>query len=153
MWSTFFLITFFLLQSTSPFIATLVLARLSLLVGVILAQNSFRWIFFTIVILFVGGIIVLFMYLCSLSARLKTETNNVLYFVFLGVVLLGLGGVRINWSVYETLSGSGLFSLYRLDRWGMMTFLIVYLIVGLVVAIQIARKFEGPLKNKLSDEI
>ena len=108
--------------------------------------------FFTIIILFVGGIIVLFMYICSLTASLKIETGTFVIFVGLVVTafLIGLASGKV--TLLTKFFRSNLSSLYQPSGVLLVLLLVVYLVVGLLAAIQIARKFEGPLKDKLSNE-
>ena len=94
---------------------------------------------------------VLFMYICSLSARLKAERNTAaLTAAFLALLIVG--GTRIGGlGVYGSRLGQNLRRSYASSNVILLSYLVLYPLLGLIVAIQVANKFEGPLKNKFAD--
>lgn len=95
---------------------------------------------------------VLFIYLCSLTASLKTETN-LMRGALLVVLTLLLGTAVFNQAAfYQFIQRFRLNQLYHRRLIFVIIFLILYLLIGLIRAMQIINKFEGPLKNKIRYE-
>ena len=120
--------------------------------GAAISRLGFNWIFYTVIILFVGGIIILFMYICSLTASLKVETNSMTWIIF-GIIrlitilsLFQLVYIELNFNMHY------LGSLYSNFREIIILLITLYLVLGLIVAVGLAKKFEGPLKNKIRNE-
>lgn len=95
---------------------------------------------------------VLFIYICSLAARLKFENNQI---VFLGTFALLL--VFRGYIAGQTVSVGGavrtfVSSVYSSLNLFLIGTLAFYLLLGLVISIQVANKFEGPLKHKINNE-
>ena len=95
--------------------------------------------------------IVLFMYMCSLAARLKSESNRALMARMLGFRLIALGLLSGNLTESTNLTKISLSSVYHFSQALLLIFLIVYLLIGLIVVLSVANKFEGPLKNRTNE--
>lgn len=137
---------------SSPFIASLGLSLTALLTRILLLEIGINWLFFALVILFVGGIIVLFMYICSLTRSLKIETNKILIFVLIALLSIFLSLNQELIIRRYKLQRLIMSNLFRPIRFRYLVFLANYLLIGLVVVISLTNKFVGPLKNNISHE-
>ena len=125
----------------------------ALFVSVNILQLGLNWLMYTMILLYVGGIIVLFIYICRLASESKIEVNGLgimvrLFLVF--AILSALTGVR-------SLSSEGcgislISSLFRRSRERVILFLRVYLILGLLVSVSLIEKFQGPLKSSKNEQ-
>lgn len=134
---------------TSPFTASLGLASTAVIARVLLLRVGVNWFFFALIILFVGGIIVLFMYICSLTRSLKIESNKILVLAA-AATLSGFFGFNQELVISSSkLEGIVINNLFRSISFAYLIFLAIYLLMGLVVVISLTNKFVGPLKNRI----
>jgi len=107
-----------------------------------------NWIFMAVVIIFLGGIIIVFIYASSLRFRKK----NVLplfprKFLLGGVGLSLVFSLKLNFSKRINFAS---YSVYSAHRASILTFIAVYLLLILLILIKITRSREGPLKTYFS---
>merc|ERR1712198_349919 len=76
---------FFLMFVNTPLLARVILIFITLLIRVLLSLVSSKWVSFLLMLLFLGGIIVLFVYICTLITKIKVIVRNKrkIYFVLL----------------------------------------------------------------------
>ena len=69
----------------TPLLARVILIFITLLIRVFLSLVSSKWVSFLLMLLFLGGIIVLFVYICTLITKIKVIVRNKrkIYFVLL----------------------------------------------------------------------
>ena len=103
---------------------------------------------YTIVVLYLGGIIILFMYICRISSVSKIERNNLTQFfiaIRVAFVLYNLFPLLGSFSFLNKLNSA--YSLYSNRRQIVLIILRIYLIFGLLARIFFIEKLEGPLKS------
>jgi len=105
-------------------------------------------------LLFLGGIIVLFVYICTLISSLKNYIKNSHNWVrgrFL--LIFGLRNLRYfyNWDYRVELKNISLSIIYRNSNFILIILAIVYLLLVLVTRIKISQKFKGGLKSKINE--
>ena len=138
----------------SPLLTSLTLILVSSLMGVYAAILSRKWIIYLIVLLFLGGIIVLFVYITTLITRFKSMVKfpssvSFLIIFFLWVVIII--NFLVTWRYQIQLKISCLSIIYIQSNVVLVGFLAVYLLFCLIIVIKISQKFKGTLKSKLND--
>ena len=138
----------------SPLLGALLLIVASMAIGIYISLLSSKWIRYIIILLFLGGIIVLFVYICTLISRLKRFIKNSYDSLLLGVGRGAVMGVFL-YSQYWDVSFGGkgvlLTAIYVKSNFLMVLICIVYLLLVLIIRIKISQKFKGGIKSKIYD--
>ena len=133
----------------SLFISCLILVLRAILLGIRFSFFHINWILYRLVLLYVGGMIILFLYMCCLSSSAKIESvrgKQLLVSTLRAVVI----GSLVIWGPQSN-------SRSLLDRVQvlflestelLLVLLRVYLLAGLLYRIFFMQKFYGPLKAK-----
>lgn len=103
---------------------------------------------YTMVVLYLGGIIILFMYICRISSVSKIERNSLTQFFIVAIVafvMYNLFPFLGSFSFLNKLNSA--YSLYSSSRQIILIILRIYLILGLLARIFFIEKLEGPLKS------
>lgn len=100
-----------------------------------------RWLGYALILIFLGGIIVVFLYASILSSndKLVTKYSNIPQ-----VLLLGL--ISINYSI--EINNPGITSCYSFKIRGIMVFIIIYLLIVLFLVVKFSEPFKGSLVKK-----
>ena len=134
--------------------ASLVLILTAAIIGVWVSIQSSKWISFLIILLFLGGIIVLFVYICTLISRIKIIVIRSYkhYFSFLIFILL-IGVLFITQKIYflPDIKNLLLSAIYQKSRLALLVICMVYLLSVLLVCVKIVQKYKGGLKSKIYD--
>ena len=104
--------------------------------------------------LFLGGIIVLFVYICTLISRLKNYIKNSYNWVIVSVFLVFVLRNFIyfsNWEYSLEIKSVSLSIIYRNSNFIIIILSIIYLLIVLVTRIKISQKFKGGLKSKINE--
>ena len=105
------------------------------------------WIFYALVIIFLGGIIVVFVYSSSLSVSNKNTNKKQIYIVILNsIVIYTLRRYITLNKNYEIIEISP-FNIYSSKSLTNLLFLATYLLLNLLILIKLVRWREGPLKT------
>ena len=136
--------------SSNPSLMIVWLVLVSVLIGLLLSLRTSSWIFFAVVLLFTGGMIVLFSYMLTLVS------SNKVAFYFSGFAILitwaSLVVIGISWNPLQerfTIVGD----LYTFRQSRFLVFLALYLFLVLVVVVKLALNFKGALKSYASHEL
>lgn len=128
----------------------LVLVGCAIRVGLSFSFLRLSWLTYTLILLYVGGIMVLFIYLCRLSSFSKIETNKI-RLILLSVTLIIITrfflGQTSSWFKFQR--GRIISSLYFSSRFLIFLILGIYLIIGLLISILLIEKVKGPLKSNI----
>merc|ERR1712045_960007 len=111
-----------------PLIGALRLILISCFMAIYISTLRRKWISYLIVLLFLGGIMVLFVYICTLISNFKNSVKGSPYWLILGV-----------------LTAIALRTLLSL----LMLVIIIYLIFVLLISIKMCQKSKGGLKSKI----
>jgi hypothetical protein len=137
-----------------PLRGALVLVIISVFLRLLVSALSSKWIRFLIILLFLGGIMVLFVYICRLISRIKIFIKN----LYLKGALVLSGGVFLTLILINYLEDYSLhFCTFNLSpiytKSGLRILLSVasYLIFVLLVSVKLCQKFKGGLKSKFYD--
>lgn len=129
----------------NPIIGCLLIVVISLVSIIYISLMGFKWISYLLILLFLGGIIILFIYICSITNKSKIllkKVNFKFYLLSLLILLFFVYPVNsyttgIIRSIFNRISNNILF------------FLIFYLLIILIVSVKISKKNFGSLKAKI----
>ena len=117
------------------------------------ASIKTRWFSYILFLIFLGGLIVLFIYITRLASNEKLTINinaikNKTFITIRSFIFVFLFIINSQSQIKESLSYFKTFnSMYSNTVWIPTLFLILYLLLTLIVAVKISNKFEGPIKN------
>lgn len=139
-------IIFFLVLSsrviTTPLPFCLILVLLSGVVATMRGLSVSKWIFCTIFLIFLGGIMVMFLYVCSLAINEKLIfIKGLTTMFFLGLIIFNRFGFKL------TKLNNSLWELYQY-RWSpIIGFFIFYLLIALMLSVKFSQSFKGALSK------
>lgn len=131
-----------IIYTNSPFYISLRLVGLAVSMSFILGLKLFNWLFFAIAIIFLGGIIVIFLYITRLLRNEKLFFRSRLK-IRLPLLVLAVLPVRI----IETQINYNkilLFCFFETNATALM-FSVFYLLMTLFVVVKICESFKGAL--------
>lgn len=110
------------------------------------------WLVYSLVLVYVGGIIVLFLYMCSLETKVNIQEKTILGLFLIVFVFRSFMGL-INYSEKNifAVDSLSLFRTYLPSNRAILVTIILYLIIGLFLRVLLCRKLEGPLKSVSHD--
>lgn len=141
-----------LLQISHPISLGVVLIVYSLLMGSIAMVFRVSWFFYLLVLVFLGGVIVLIIYMRTLSSNEKfTPRGNMINIV--PILLTYFLRIFLFFNYYYTcksnLFGSHIFHVYNYYNRSLTIFLMVYLLLTLVRVVKLVKFERGPLVARL----
>lgn len=144
---------FFLIFVRTPLLARVILIYITLLIRIILSIIASKWVSFLIILLFLGGMIVLFVYICTLITKIKVLIrNNRKVYVLSSLLLLYFSLMGYFKKVEFTLIFSGIdfSSIYQKSLLMLLVYRIIYLLVMLFISVKMVQKHKGGLKSKFN---
>ena len=135
-----------------PISIGLILVLLSILRGGILIKINITWFFYLLVLVFLGGVIVLIIYMSTLAANEK-------FFLSISTIKTGASGTArlvVGIGLYQKYAGGkispgGIVAsvLYEGPNMSILVFLIFYLLLTLVAVVKLVKFESGPLIRRL----
>ena len=133
----------------TPLLARVILIFITLLIRVFLSLVSSKWVSFLLILLFLGGIIVLFVYICTLITKIKVIVRNKrkIYFVLL-LLFIQVALIRF----FKKTEFGSLFSgvEFSLKSQKLLSILIAYRIVHpashIYISVKLIQKHRGGVK-------
>ena len=122
---------------------------MALFVGILIISLSTSWFFYLLVLVFLGGVIVLIIYIRTLAANEKFKNLksywglSILLVPFILKVPINLSHFKISSSMVSILS------LYHYSNFSLLVFLILYLLLALVCVVKLIKFEAGPLIKRL----
>jgi len=134
-----------------PIFFRVILISISLFIRVLLIKINISWFFFLLMLVFLGGVIVLVIYINTLSINEKFFIKNfsfidLSYFRFLFLILMFLKKntiIKINYSNFIPAM------LYENINFYVIIFLIVYLLLTIICVVKLIKFEYGPLIKRL----
>ena len=152
MWTLFLVFaSIFVRLSGSPYLAISFLILLAFILRCKTGIFFISWFFFTLIIIYVGGIIVIFAYLSRLIQLSKINLLNIYTTFFIlvrAIVITFMFFLLENCcpQVYWLSSG------FVKSNVPLIIFSVLYLLVGLISVYRLCQKTEGPIKRSLSPQ-
>ena len=140
-----------LLNLTHPISLGIVLIFYSLLIGLTTIIFSTPWFFYLLVLVFLGGVIILIIYISTLAANEKFMINrsfNYLAFIFI-LLLRRIILNNYNYSNKSTYNFRIVINLYEYSNRSISIFLIIYLLITIVCVVKLVKFERGPLVGRL----
>lgn len=144
----------FLLLITHPVLISYILIGYALLVRIRLSTLRIRWFIYLLVLIFLGGVIILIIYITSIAANEKFNTQKK-FFLGAGLLFIVLRGVRLLLlpSLEKTFSlerrPTFLIRLIEARSRLIYFWITFYLLLVLIRAVKIVKLEEGPLVRRL----
>jgi hypothetical protein len=133
-----------------PIFFRFMLIILSLLIRVIVFKFNISWFFFLIILVFLGGVMILIIYINTLAINEKFffMKKNFSFIVFLSLFLLFIL-VGKNRFIKINYRNSIAILIYDTMNFYIMIFLILYLLVTLICVVKLIKFEYGPLIKRL----
>ena len=132
-----------LLYYKNPFVITMIVIFSTVILGIALITIIMSWFFYSVVVIFLGGIIVVFLYASSLSTLFKIETNFKIKWVDVILFPLSLRVIFINSNYNSNIIP--LFVYSSTNQW-MIVYLVLFLLSVLFLVVKLSTRDTGPLK-------
>lgn len=154
--------SFFFIMTNHPLTLRFILIVIRILYGVTLCLfNLSSWLSYILIIVFLRGIIVIIIYITSLSSNdpLKIRFKLIIFITPLttavtGYIFINKNQTYINIKNIRTLNNSLInhslnivYKTYNIN-WKITLLLILYLLIVLIVAVKITSLNKGPLRTK-----
>jgi len=149
---SYFIVFITLIQR--PLLARVILIVISIMIRVLISCLTRKWIRYLIILLFLGGIIVLFVYICTLISNIKRFVkyySPIIFFLFFPAALMRLFIFFQNRIINFEFKQLLLSGLYLKSRFLIIILCIVYLLLVLTVRVKLSQKFKGGIKSKTYD--
>ena len=137
-------IIYLITVSPNPVRVCVYIVGLSGAVGILSGVMLSKWVFFSIFLIFLGGIIVIFIYICSLSINEKMVLPK-LSKLTVGSFFLFFSLVDLETSINSSLNS--LVQFYSVSWSPILTFLVFYLVVVLLAVVKIVQNFKGAVSK------
>ena len=135
-----------LLHVNSPFTICLSLVIFVSLIGIWSHFIGRLWLMYTLIIIFLGGIIIVFIYTASVNNRFKFLINT--YRVTFASLLVGFGFfTRLNSSRHHSNLQEGVWRIFRAVSVRLVVFLGLMIIMTLFTVVKLVQIDQGPLKT------
>jgi len=130
----------------SPFIGLAVLLRIGVSLSLVMGHALSSWLFIIVVLVYVGGVIIIFVYLTRLLSGAKITTFSAR---LTGLVGAGLGSGFVTNFTYLVPQVQPLWLCQGLDSsvGALVCYSIMYLLLALVIVFFITSKLDGPIKQ------
>lgn len=135
----------------TPLLGALALIVVSVMVRLYISILARKWMRFLVILIFLGGIIVLFVYICTLISTIKMFVDNNPYSLIIIFGVVALRAVFVNaqyWDLRFDVKSSLLSVLYIKSNFLLIRICVLYLLLVLIIRIKLSQKFKGGLKSK-----
>lgn len=137
----------------TPLLGSIILVVTSLFMGLLVSTFSRKWLRFLVILIFLGGIIVLFVYIRTLINRIKMIDNLSYSLLLIASLLLISFSFVINsqyWEYCIQIKFCFVSILFIKSNFLLLRICIVYLLFVLVICVKLCQKFKGGIKAKIS---
>uniref|UniRef100_A0AAU6PBY5 NADH dehydrogenase subunit 6 n=1 Tax=Destinoides conspicuus TaxID=3137869 RepID=A0AAU6PBY5_9HEMI len=142
---------------SNPISMTFLLILYSLMISFFVGKMMITsWFCIIIILMMIGGILVIFMYITSISSNESFSFSFFYYFMIMFIPFMYLDETLISFfpldSIFmilmmDTSESFSLIKLYNLDNLVLTIFMVLYLIFTMIVVSFIVKHFKGPLRS------
>lgn len=142
-----------IIYSSHPVIIIAMILVQSLLTCVLIWFNiKNRWISFVLFLIFLGGLIVLFIYITSLAynEKFRIKLNDQINFINLTILLIIIFNLNFFEKIYYSIRQNlydNIIILFNSSLIFITLIIIRYLLLTLIVVVKVASKIEAPLRS------
>lgn len=140
----FLLLIFMLTIELNPFKSTIILVFASRLVSFSAFLNLNKWMAWGLLLFYLGGIIILFIYTVSMVILEKLDFTLKEFYFSITLILLLIISISNHWNSSETMMGLAM--AYKVSR-SLVPLLTLALLGGLLVVVRITNSLTGPIKS------
>lgn len=138
--------------SSHPISLGLSLVVLALITGFMVIKINISWFFYLLVLVFLGGVIILIIYIRTLAANEKffTEVSQGKLALFLLASVIPAGAIISKFrrlKIRPGIMAAG--TLYECSNMSILIFLIVYLLLTIICVVKLVKFESGPLIKRL----
>ena len=132
-----------------PISLGIIIIIIALNIGIWAFYIVYSWFMYLLVLVFLGGVIVLIIYMSTLSANEKFSPNSIYAgtLIFCTPVFLSSSNLLI--SPYITDNINIITHIYESKNVSILSYLMVYLLITLVCVVKLVKFEEGPLIKRL----
>jgi len=128
------------------------LILISLRTGLLVFNINISWFIYLLVLVFLGGVIILIIYIRTLAANEKFISNFTLRnFLYLIVLLISsyfiINYYYCNYILSESISS--VIRIYEISFYNFLLFLMIYLLLTIVRVVKLVKFERGPLIKRL----
>nr|YP_009756947.1 NADH dehydrogenase subunit 6 [Lepidocyrtus fimetarius]QIM14975.1 NADH dehydrogenase subunit 6 [Lepidocyrtus fimetarius] len=145
-------LTLIMFLTNHPVTITFLILIQSILMCILVWMLSYTsWFSFTLFLIFVGGLMVLFIYITSLASNEKFELNfnkmayPILFIAGLTLMILATQTNSFKTNAYMN-SMNSLKSMFSMTLMPTTMMIMVYLLLTLIIVVKISKKMEGPIR-------
>ena len=141
-----------ILSVTHPITLRIFLIIISLRTGLLLFSINISWFIYLLVLVFLGGVIILIIYIRTLAANEKFISNYTIFNLIPLAILLIFSFVIINYYYCNYILSeriSSVISIYEISFYNFLVFLIIYLLLTIVRVVKLVKFETGPLIKRL----
>merc|ERR1712212_1032302 len=140
-----------LLNLVHPISLGLVLIFYSLLIGVARIMIRAPWFFYLLVLVFLGGVIILIIYISTLAANEKFRAPTSFRVLILIFIIIGASFTIISYNYRNKTSFNIniVINLYEYSNGSLSIFLITYLLITMICVVKLVKFEKGPLVGRL----
>nr|AIZ58578.1 NADH dehydrogenase subunit 6 [Ornithodoros costalis] len=139
-----FILTTLFLSSLHPISMLMIMISttiyLTLMIYMVMKQS---WLSLIITLLMLGGLLVIFLYITSLTPNKKFILSKKIFFALTPLTLL----INFNNSFYTNFSNLTTLSIFDIDKTPMLFFMLIYLLLTLLVIMKMINSTLSPLKS------
>jgi len=140
-----------LLDLIHPISLGIVLIFYSLIIGIISIIFSTPWFFYLLVLVFLGGVIILIIYISTLAANEKfiiPKFNR--YLIFILIFFMPRFFINCyNYTIKSSFNSRIVINLYEYLNRSTLLFLIFYLLITIICVVKLVKFERGPLVGRL----
>ena len=147
----FFILINIILFISHPIFFSVILIFSSIIIGIICIKINLSWFFFLLVLVFLGGVIILIIYINTLAINEKFffyKISNKFLYLILFIVLAQIIFSK-NFFFKINLSNFIAIGLYESINFISLIFLILYLLLTLICVVKLVKFEYGPLIKRL----
>ena len=140
-----------LLDLIHPISLGIVLIFYSLIIGIMSIIFSTPWFFYLLVLVFLGGVIILIIYISTLAANEKfiiPKFNR--YLIFILIFFMPRFFINCyNYTIKSSFNSRIVINLYEYLNRSTLLFLIFYLLITIICVVKLVKFERGPLVGRL----
>nr|QGX04661.1 NADH dehydrogenase subunit 6 [Undinula vulgaris] len=141
-----------MLSVTHPITLSMFLIMISLSTGLLLFSMNISWFMYLLVLVFLGGVMILIIYMSTLAANEKFISNYTMFNLMPLVILLIFSFMMMNYYYCNYMlseSISSVMSIYEMSFYNFLVFLMIYLLLTMVSVVKLVKFETGPLIKRL----
>lgn len=143
------------ISSSHPVILIIfILIQTVVLCLILWLKFKIRWFSYIIFLIFLGGLMVLFIYITSLASNelILISINSIFYSVIFCSLLIFFiilsFNLQDNYNIFN-FNFKSFHLIYSIRRSRLVILTIIYLLLTLIIVVKISNKFDAPIKNMI----